>query len=290
MIPAWFVLSIGSSLFCALALYTHQRLGGSSAATAIWVKIAGLAVALPVLIATGLPQSPQFYVFASLAALTWCVNDLVYYRAIADHGAALIARLTPLGVIASFVAWFGVRPSLLDRYLAEPWRFAAIAAVLSFAVGCALAARRCPYNAGALRSIWVVLAAAVFGTFMVKLAVSSAPDMAGVFGYVGFEAAFMLVFYGLWFAGRDRSTGRAVLSRDGLRTGAAVGVLMTAGIVLRTFAQQKVDHPAYVSALGMLEIVWLMMLGRLSGLPDRGNKLAGLGIVLAALALALLKI
>ena len=290
MIPGWFGFSLASSLCCAVALHLHQRLRVPGAVTAIWVKLVAVAIALPVLVQTGMPQTPVFYVFTALAALTWCVNDLVYYRAIEHHGAALVARLTPLSIVVSFVAWFAVKPDLLARYLADPPRFAAIAAILAFAVGCAVMARRCRYNAAALKSLTAVLAAAVFGTFMVKLAVSSAPGFTGVFGYVGVEGAAMLAFYALWFGGRDRLAGRAVFAREGLRTGPAIGVLMAAGIVLRGFAQQKVDHPAYVSAVGMLEIAWLMAMARLSGWPDKGGKLAGLGIVLAAMAMAALKI
>jgi hypothetical protein len=89
---------------------------------------------------------------------------------------------------------------------------------------------------------------------------------------------------------RNRNTYKTVFGPRGIKTGTVVGGLLFGGVVLRTFAQQRVDHPAYVSMISMLEVVWLMGLTRLSGWKDDSSKLAGFGIVLAALALAFLKI
>ncbi len=271
-------------------MYMHQRLKGSNAASAVWIKLIAVTVAFPVLLRTGLPQEPMFYIFTGLAAMVWCVNDLIYFRAVNEHGAALLARLSPLGLIAIFIAWFFIRPELLHQYLQDGPRFAAVCAVLLFCVGCAVAVRRCPFSWQALKSIWFVIVASVIGTFLVKEAVDAAPVAKGVFGYVGIEAALMLLFYGAWFSLRDKAGGRAVFSRHGVKTGLVVGGFLVAAIILRTAAQQKVDHPAYVTMISMLDVVWLMVLTPLSGWKDRSNKWAGLGIAASALALAFLKV
>jgi hypothetical protein len=56
------------------------------------------------------------------------------------------------------------------------------------------------------------------------------------------------------------------------------------------YAFDMVDHPSYVTAVCMLDVVWLMVISRIAGWKDESNKWAGMGIVAAAVALAFLKI
>ncbi len=290
MLPPWFLYAFASSFCAAMAMYMHQRLNGIGAASAVWVKILAVCVAAPVLYRTGLPTEPLFYMWTALAAAIWCINDLIYFGNVTKHGAALLARLSPLGIILSFVAWFFVKPELFGRYMDDPVRFSLIGLTLLGAALSALAVRNCPFSWNALKAIWFVIFASVAGTFLVKEAVDIAPHTKGVFGYVGIEAALMLCFYAIYFRMRDRNTAQAVFTKHGALTGLIVGGFMVSGIILRTYAQQRVDHPAYVSLISMLDVVWLMVLARMSGWKDQSNKLAGFGLVLAAAMLAVLKI
>ena len=290
MIPAWFFFALASSLCSALGMYMHQRLGGSNVASAIWMKLLAVGIAVPVLIRTGLPQDPVFYLLTAGAAIIWCFNDLIYFQAVKNHGAALLARLSPLGLILGFVAWFLIHPELLNRYMADMPRFIGICATLLLAMGCAMWLRQCAVSWRALKDIWYIIAASVIGILFVKSAVDYAPKDQGVFGYVGFEATLMLIFYAFYFGISRRATLGDVFSKTGLKTGGIVGLCLMTGVVLRTQAQQSVDHPAFVTMISMLDVIWLIILTRLSGWKDDSNKIAGLGIVLAALALAFLKI
>ena len=64
--------------------------------------------------------------------------------------------------------------------------------------------------------------------------------------------------------------------------------------VLDDFAvelDERAARRAYqVVMVGVLEVVWLMVLARVSGWKDESHKLPGLGIVLSALILVLLKV
>ena len=88
----------------------------------------------------------------------------------------------------------------------------------------------------------------------------------------------------------DRQIFAETFSLKGLKSGGIVGLLLVAAIITRTYAHKNVDHPAFVSAIGMLDVIWLIILTKMSGWKDDSNKIAGLGIVLAALLIALLKI
>ncbi len=290
IIPTWFLWALASSVLSALGMYLHQRIGGTNAATAVWLKIIGLMVAIPVLLEVGLPQNPLFYLFTALAAAIWCFNDLIYFEAVKNHGASLIARLVPLGVILGFVAWFAFKPSLLTAYMQDLPRFIGITAALLLAMVSTAFLKRCEFSSAALKTIWPIIIAVALGIIMLKLAVDYAPENQGVFGYLGFEAAIMLLFYALYFGLKRRQAFREVFSKQGLKSGLLVGAILITAIITRTYAHKNVDHPSFVSAIGMLDVLWLMLLTRLSGWKDDSNKWAGSGIVVAAVMIALLKL
>lgn len=290
MIPMWFVFALVSSMFSALGMYLHQRLGGTNVASAVWMKIFAVMVAVPVLMQVGMPDKPMFYVLTAAAAMIWCFNDLIYFEAVKNHGAALLSRLMPLGLIFGFILWFAVKPDLLGHYLEDIPRFAGICVTLLVAMACAMWLKRCPVSWIALKDIWYIIVAAAIGILLVKSAVDYAPQEQGTFGYVGFEAGLMLIFYTIYFCFKRRGAGREIFGRTGIKTGALVGMCLMISVVLRTYAWQNVDHPALVNMIGMLDVIWLILLARLSGWKDDSNKIAGIGIVLAALALAFLKI
>ena len=268
----------------------HQKLGGANTASAVWMKIYGVLIAAPALYAYGLPDQPMFYILTGVAAIIWCVNDLIYFNAVKNHGASLLSRLSPLGIILGFIAWFFVKPELLALYLQDKPRFIAICAIILLSVISAIALKSCPFSRSALKSIWFVIVGATIGILLVKSAVDHAPAEQGVFGYVGFEAGIMLAFYTVYFSFFRRGAFGGVFSRTGLKTGGIVGGLLVLGVITRIYAQKNVDHPAFVSLVSMLDVVWLLILTRISGWKDDSNKIAGFGIVLAALALAVLKI
>ena len=290
MIPAWFLFALAASVLAALGNYAHQRLGGTNTASAVWMKLIALTIAGPMIALYGMPQEPMFYVLTAGAAAIWCINDLVYFNAVKNHGAALLSRLWPLGTVMGFVAWFAVKPDLLAAYMEDTPRFAAIAFVLAACAGCAAMLQRCAFSAAAFRAVWHVIVLGVAGILMVKTAVDYAPDTQSVFGYMGLEAAIMLAFYAAYFATFRRQAFGEVFSRAALRTGAVVALFLVGAGITRMYAFDAVDHPAFVTAVCMLDVVWLMVITRLSGWKDDSNKWAGMGIVAAAVALAFLKI
>jgi hypothetical protein len=271
-------------------MYVHQRLGGTNSASAVWMKLTILPIAGFMMLQHGLPTHPMFYVLTGAAAIIWCINDLIYFEAVKNHGAALLARLSPLAVIMGFVAWFAIHPALLDKYMADMPRFLGITAALLFCAGCAMSLQRCAFSWAALKAIWFNIVGGMVGILLVKSAVDYAPADRGPFGYLGIEAAIMLAFYGVYFAWRRPDAFRDVFSIAGLRTGAVVSLFLVAANICRLYAFNYVDNPAYVTAVSMMDVVWLMIITRLTGVPDHSNKWAGLGIVAAALAIAFLKI
>lgn len=290
MLPLWFFAALTASLLSAFGNHMHQRLGGTNTASAVWMKITAVTVCVPMMIMNGIPTEPKFHLFTAIAAAIWCVNDLVYFSAVKKHGAGLLSRLWPAGAVLGFIAWFFVKPDLLGQYLADVPRFAAISAAIALCAFCAFMLQRCALSAAAIKDVWYVIGISVIGIICVKTAIDYAPAEQSVFGYMGIEAMIMLAFYSVYFSIKRRGAFREVISRDGIRTGGLVSLFLVCAGLSRMYAFDTVDHPAFVTAVCMLDVVWLMLLTRLAGWEDKSNKWAGLGIVAATVALAFLKI
>lgn len=290
MLPLWFILSCATSVFTALGMYTHQRLGGTNTASAVWMKLTILPIAGYMMLQYGLPEHPMFYVLTGTAAVIWCINDLIYFEAVKNHGAALLARLSPLAVIMGFIAWFALHPELLHKYMADMPRFLWIISALVFCAGCAMALQRCAFSWAAMKAIWFNIIGGMVGILLVKSAVDYAPADRSTFGYLGIEAAIMIGFYSIYFALRRPAAFRDVLSTRGLKTGAIVSLFLVAANICRLYAFNYVDNPAYVTAVSMMDVVWLILINKFTRAEDHSNKWAGLGVVAAALAIAFLKI
>ncbi|MBU0859384.1 MAG: hypothetical protein KJ667_05560, partial [Alphaproteobacteria bacterium] len=285
MIPIWFLCALAASVFSALGNFTHQKLGGTNTASAVWMKIIALTISIPMIVRSGLPTEPMFYVMTAGASAIWCINDLVYFNAVKNHGAALLSRLWPMGTILGFMAWFFIKPDLFTAYMQDMPRFAGIIFAVTLCVGCAIMLQRCAFSAAAFKAVWKVILLGVLGIILVKSAVDYAPSNQSVFGYLGIEAAIMLVFYGIYFKLRRPAAFREVTSLDGAKTGGMVAAFLVSAGVIRMYAFDAVDHPAFVTAVCMLDVVWLMIITRIVGWEDKSNKWAGLGIVVAAIAL-----
>lgn len=289
MIPLWFLCALAASVLSAAGNYAHQKLGGTSTASAVWMKFLAVSICLPMAFLSGLPTEPMFYVLTAAASVIWCINDLVYFSAVKTHGAALLSRLWPLGTILGFFAWLALKPDLLQSYLADSPRFAAIMFTLFFCVGCAVILQRCAFSKAAFRAVWHVILIGVLGIILMKSALDYAPADRSVFGYLGLEAAIMLFFYGTYFSLFRREAFGEVFSKTALRTGGVVAIFLVGAGIVRMFAFDIVEHPSYVTAVCMLDVVWLMVFGKIAGHKDDSNKWAGMGIVAAAVALAFLK-
>jgi hypothetical protein len=290
MIPLWAVLGLIAAFFQSFMPLLQEKMKADGFAVAVWVKVAVVAITAPFAIfETGLPTDPMFYAVVTATGLLWCISDVVYFRAIPVAGAGVVTRVLPSAVIITFVLWLFVDPALMDKYIERPLQSAAIAAIILASAGFATWLHKCPVSWQGVRLVWFVIFAACVGPIIDKLALGYAPAKQAPLAFMFVQGTIMLALWLTYYAVRRPIAAKVLFSREAIRTGAAIGVVATISLFLRTKALLLCEHPAYLSVLLFTDALWVLLIYRLIGHKDGSNIKAGLGIVACAALLVLVK-
>lgn len=297
-IPVWALLGLAASLPNALVPLVQERLKTPSLPLVVGNKLFLVLIGAPILYFVGLPSAPLFYVYTALSAVLFAVNDLVYFRVVAQFGAGVVSRLLPISVIFTFFIWFAFDPDLLSKYLSQPWRSAATLAVICFAAYCAMRLRHCQVSWQAIKALWYVLFAATFGPILTKLALAELPAEPGgplallahgVVTYIVFQALGMVLLLSAWWAIR-RPLPFAVLREPRTVMASLILALLACAIFgLKNLAFAVADNPAYVTTLLFTDAVWILGIYKVLGRKQDSDIWAGMGLVCCAAFLVLLK-
>lgn len=289
MIPLWALLGLSAALLSTAIPLIQERMQADGFAVAFWVKVAVVLISCPFVLNYGFPDDTKFYLATAATAALWCISDVVYFRAVPQAGAGVVSRLMPSAVLISFVVWFFVDPSLLDKYLSHPVQAALICLVMALATYFATQLRHDPVSWRGVRLVWFVIFAACIGPIMDKLSLGYAPGKKAPFAFMFIQGSMMLTFWYFYFLIRKPLSQAAMFSRRSVVTGLSIGVVAAAVMYLKTVALISVDQPAFLSVLLFTDAIWIIVIYRLTGRKDSSNIWAGLGIVGCAAALVLVK-
>lgn len=288
-LPLWAILALASALATTAIPLVQEKFKAEGFSLALWVKIFIALFMVPFVWTVGAPQDPLFYFYVALTAGIYCISDVFYYRAVPVVGSGLMTRLLPASVIMTFLLWFIVQPSLLIPYWENPVKGGAIVIILLFFALCATRAKRCDVSWQGVIMIWPVLAAACVGPIFTKLALNHANAMQASFSYVFFQGLMMVAIYLVTYKIRRPVTRAMLLAPHTIKTGALLAIVGAVSVLLKTRAIQLVDNPAFVAIILFTDCLWVLLIYRLRGQKENGNIWAGLGIVLCAMLLVLVK-
>lgn len=285
----WVVLGLLAAFANTGSPLVQERMKGDPFSVAVWIKIGTVALTFPFVLFFGLPDNPNFYIFAAISGLIWSVSDVIYFRAVSAVGAGVVSRLLPSAVLLSFIGWFAFDPALLDKYLANPVQGGAAFAVICAASFFAMNLKSCPLSANGFRLIWFVILAAAIGPLVEKISMGDTPKAQTPFAFVFIQAAIMLGFWAIYSLIKRPVTRSVFLLPSSCKTGLIISVFTTTALCLRFAALQYVEHPAFLSVLLFTDALWIILYYRLTGREDRSKVWAGLGIVGCAMLLVLVK-
>jgi hypothetical protein len=289
MIPLWAVLGLLAALLSTAIPLIQERMKGDGFAIAFWVKVSAVVLTAPAAFYFGIPSEPKFYMTLAATALLWCVSDVIYFRAVPLAGAGVVSRLLPSAVLISFVLWFFVDTTLLDKYLSNPALSSLIVGVLLLATFFAVMVKRDPVSWQGVRLVWFVIFAACVGPVIDKLSLGYAPVRQAPYAFMFFQGLMMIGFWGLYYAIKKPLPLNVLFSPAQMKTGGAIGLVGTIVLTLKTVALADVEQPAYLSVLLFTDALWIILYYRLIGKHESSNIWAGLGIVGCAIALIVLK-
>ena len=288
-IPMWAALGLAAALISTAIPLIQEKLRADGFALAFLVKLVSAVLIFPFVLKQGFPSNPEFYGMAALTSLLWAISDVIYFRSVPLAGAGVVSRLLPSAVLISFLLWFLVDPSLLDKYIEEPVQGGLIAAIILLSAWFATRLRKCKFSWAGFRMVWFVIFAACIGPLIEKVTLGTAPSKQAPIAFVFVQASFMMFFWAVYFFIRKPIALRTLFSPLSLTAGILIGACSAAAVTLRFEALQRTEHPAYLSVLLFTDALWIVAFHRLTGKQDSSNVSAGLGIVFCAVALILVK-
>lgn len=292
----WITLGLLSALISIGVPLVQESRRGHPLAVSIWNKIGVVAFMTPVVFwMGGLPDDPQFYIFVAISAIVWSISDVIYFRTIMDTGAGVVSRLLPSAVILSFVGWFFLDPSLFIKYMQHPLQGFVLFAIVVAATVFAMNLKSCPISWKGIKLIWFVILAAAFMPLLEKIIMGqgSQGSQGGIskipFAFIFVQALMMIGIWAIFAVVKKPISRQVFFTETSWKTGLLISVFSTLALCARFTALQYVEHPAFLSVLLFTDAFWILLYHRITGRKDHSNIWAGMGIVVCAAALVLVK-
>ncbi len=201
--------------------------------------------------------------------------------------------MLPASVIFSFLLWFLVDPSSFHVYLEKPSIAALIFAVLCLWVYCATHLRKCAVSMKTARTVWFVIFASIVGPLLGKATTNSTDIEHGTYAYPFVQALIMVVIWTFFFSAHAQTRfipAIPALAPFAGATASMIGSLSGSfSVILGVLAFYHVDNPAYTSAVGYLNSIFILLAYAVMGRKNDGNVAAGIGMVACAAVLIILK-
>lgn len=289
IIPLWAILGITAAVFSAATMLLQEKYKVEGLALAVWSKIACVTATLPFVLTFGFPDNPRFYMLLALQAVMFAIADVVWYRQIPHVGAGVISRLFPITVITSFLVWFLFDPSLLHQFVDQPIIGGLIILVLGLAACFGISLKKCSVSSQAIKKIWFVLLANTTGPIIAKLLALNSSASQGPWAYLFVEGLMMLTLWILYIGIRKPIPWSALIEKKTCQSGLIIGFVMVGMIYSYVIGFYYIDNPGYLGAVRLLDAVIIIAVHKFLNKHDESNMKAGLGVVVCAVLLIILK-
>jgi len=289
MLPLWFVLSLSAAILITAMPLIQEKFKADSYALAFWIKAFMMLFISPYVMYVGLPTDPHFYFFTFFTAVLYGASDISYFRAVPIVGSGVVTRTLPAAVVITFFLWFAVDPALIDKYFAYPWKIITILAILGLFTFCATRVKKCETSWKGVKLIWFVLFAACVGPVITKLGLKNVSREQGAAAYIFTQGVFTVPLLAAYYAWKKPVSRKTIFSKQSVQTGFLISTVAVVNVFLKTTAIQLVDNPAYVSMVLFSDALWVILVYKLIGRKEQANVWAGLGIVLCAFLVVIIK-
>lgn len=285
----WMGLPTGSALTAAVMPVVHERIRAERFSMMFWLRIVMTLAALPVLLFTGMPDDPVFYIATLVTAVIWSYADLSSFRATEEFGAGPVTRFIPLNVIVTFFMWMAVEPGLLEQYRAQPLIALGLTASIAAAVFCAMRMQPYALSRAAMRALAPIVIMSGMGVVFAKLALDHAGTSgahAAVFGYIVLQSLAMVLVFGALEAVKHPVPRAIFTGPVAIQAGIIMGLNSVVHLVCKAYAYRMVENPAYVSVIILTTPLWVLLYYRLVRKQAVGDLRPAFAVLVCALLAA----
>ncbi len=289
ILPLWALFGLGAAVLSAAMMLLQERFRVNGYAVAFWNKAATLLISFPFMITHALPLDMMFYGYLAVTAVLYAISDVVFFTSIPKSSAGAVARLVPVASVIGFLLWFAIDPSLLVKYAAKPAVSALIFLSLCLFAFFAFRLKKCEITMQTIRLVWFVIFAATVGPMLSKLMMFHGTREQAIFAGVFFQSLMMMALLLVFLFVRRPVPFSDFFARNTWQKGLMVGAAGGGGVLLKYASFYYVDNPAYIPAIIALDSVIILVIYKFTGRKIEGDIISGLGIVLCAAALIILK-
>lgn len=284
----WVLYSIFVAIIMAMRRITNQHFQMSGSDLVLASKGFLVFLCLPFVPFIDWPTSPWFYVLTIITGPLAYYKDKQIYIFTAQFGAGPITRVEPLSVPVVFLTWLAIDWSLLQAQLAQPFTFAGIITCIMASVYFATRLRNCVVSKQVLTAmIPLILSAAALNLFG-KGCTEFMPSANSVVSYV-FVQAIIVSIIAIYRTGPTKTMALLHPSNARfLKVGIGLAISLLAVTSLRLLAFKETANPAYATSIMLMGPFIVLIFNRMLRHKEEGNIANGVGIVCAAIGLALL--
>lgn len=287
--PLWAFFGLTAASFSAIFMLIQERLKINGFAMAFWNKAGCAIFTLPAALYFGFPDNWVFYAIIFGTAILWLISDVYFFETIPKVGAGTVSRVLPVSIIISFFLWFAFDPALLAKYLSEPVKSGALILTLCASVYFATRLRHCKISWEAVRLLWFVIVASVAGPILMKLITQQVSIEKGPFAFVFSEALFMVTCWFIWYFIKKPVPKEVLFSKAAAKGGILIGSVSCLMVLSNFAATAYVDNPALVPAVKFTDTIIILIAYKFMGRKEEADVKAGLGIVICAAVIIILK-
>lgn len=266
-----------------LLLNQHYRL--SPRLLCLWRGLAPVVVFTPLLLLHGAPKDPTYYVLVALVGLLIGFFDRHLFAVAAQYGSGALSRLLSLATPLAFILWGIVSPSHFADLADKPYIGLLPIAMIGMVVSIMLMRQNHVSRAALIATLPLVGASAVIDVLL-KMIFTLEKGLPAYMGYGAVSGVAVIAVNLFWRDPHDpRPLKDGLFLRKTIVVGLAAGLIVVVAQLVKPPAIEGAPNPAFVTAMGLLSPVWVMVWNRISGIDDRSHVWAGVACVFSALLL-----
>lgn len=291
----WVYAILLAVLLTSFSALLNQYFKVQGTVLVFWSRICVVIILTPFMFFVDWPENPVYYAVVISTALFGAIGDSNYFNATAKWGAGAVSRMSPMLIFTTFIAWFFFEPELIGKYMSEPLKSSGIIAAMFGCLFFSMRLKKCEISRAAMWGILpCIVCYTITGVFN-KYAMSKGAHDGVVFCYLYLQSLFVIPIVGSYIYAKSQKEAEKLnvnflFNKSVFKVGFFASLFWIASMTFRNTGMLTIPNPAYSSALGQLSPVFISVVYYLLKHKEEGDVKSGFGIVLSALAMALINL
>lgn len=278
----WVIAALANSLLSANNAEINRRYQQEGFRLNMWRTLFAALWWAPLAVLQDWPNDPAFYGAAVFGGISIIVGNVITNNLAAQHNGRVAIIHMPLKAIMVFIVWAILDDHARQHILDNPLVTLAVFLCLGTMVLSMDFMRRNDASWHALIQVLPIVVLYSIGDVLTRITMPADVLSDRIVVYLFIVTAVSAGVSGLLLPWRPRPN-LPLYTPKLMRAAGEAAISSTINHIVFLIALSHAPNPAYVSMVGLLAPVWLLVYHRLKGVPDNANPWAGTVLVLAAI-------